>query len=262
MPNMTSHAPGTFSWADLVTTDPTLAKAFYTSLFAWDATDMPVPGSVYTMLSKGGKNVCALYEMPADMRSLGVPPHWQSYVSVEDVDKAAERALELEATVIAQPFDVMEAGRMAVVLDPGGAKFAMWQANKSVGAGVLRETGALCWHEIHTKDTQGAAKFYNRLFGWTTKTSPGAMNDEYTEFYSGSQPVGGMLKIKPEWGGVPPNWAVYFQVDDCDATLERAQGLGAKAIMPPMAVQGVGRFVFLHDPQGAVFAVIQMEAGA
>ena len=130
------HAPGSFSWADLATTDPAGAKIFYTRLFGWKAVDMPVPGSVYSMLKQGGKNVCALYDMQADMRSQGVPAHWQSYVTVENVDEAADKARSLDATVVAPPFDAMEAGRMAVILDSGRATFAMWQAGNSSGAGL------------------------------------------------------------------------------------------------------------------------------
>ena len=119
MGERTSHAPGTISWSDLGTTDPDAAKAFYTNLFGWEIEDLPIPdGGTYTMLRKDGKNAAAL-----SAAQEGMPSLWNAYVTVESADDAAGKARGLGATVVAEPFDVMDAGRMAVIQDPTGAKY-------------------------------------------------------------------------------------------------------------------------------------------
>ena len=261
MAEMKEHPPGTFCWADLATTDAEAGKKFYAGLFGWQWADMPAGPSVYTMFSKGGKNVCALYSMNDEMRKQRVPPHWQSYVSVESADETAEKAKGLGGTLTMPPFDVMDVGRMAVVRDPAGAMFALWQPKLHVGAQLVNEPGTLCWNELYSNDLETSSSFYRGLFGWTTKKSPGAMAHEYTEFYQGERRAGGMLEIQKEWGPVPPHWTVYFAVENCDVTLETAKSLGAKVTIGPVDIDNVGRFVALEDPQGAHFSVIQLLEG-
>ena len=124
MGERTSHAPGTLSWTDLATSDPEAAKTFYSALFGWEHEDIPIPeeggGGTYTMLSKDGKIAAALSASQG-----GMPPHWTSYVTVESADESAARAKELGATVMMEPFDVLDAGRMAVLQDPTGAVFCV-----------------------------------------------------------------------------------------------------------------------------------------
>jgi len=258
MPQVTSHAPGTFCWVDLAARDAEAARQFYSDLFGWGARDMPGGEGSYTILTEDGKSVCGLLAMMPEMLQQGVPPHWQSYVSVENIVLSAARALELGGTLIAPPFDVPDAGRMAVVQDPTGAALALWQPGQHVGAEVLREPNALCWNELYTKDLDAAAKFYGELFGWSVQKMTGAAGQPYTEFKLGDHSVGGMLEIQEQWGPMPPHWGIYFAVENCDGSLEKAKSLGAKAEMPPVDIENVGRFAVLADPQGAHFAVIQM----
>src|SRR6184192_4095337 len=134
MSTTTQHAPGTFCWPELSTTDQNGAKKFYSTLFGWTFNDTPIgPNEVYTTLQLGGRAAAALYNMRPEMRAQGIPPHWMSYVAVEDADQTAARARQLGGTIIVQPFDVMELGRMAVIQDPTGAPFALWQAKKHQG---------------------------------------------------------------------------------------------------------------------------------
>lgn len=252
------YAPGTFCWIELGTTDGEGAKKFYTELFGWDFFDAPVgPGMVYTMLKQDGKDVGALYQMPPEMTAQGIPPSWLSYVSVASADEAAAKAKEAGATLMKEPFDVMTVGRMAVVQDPTGAVFALWQAGTNSGAGIVNVPNTFCWNELGTNDTAKAGDFYSTLFGWSKKVQQmGPM--EYTSFINGERPAGGMYTLPPEMANVPPNWMVYFAVEDCDATVAKAEGLGAKAISPAMDIPTVGRFAILLDPQGAAFAVIKL----
>ena len=254
------YKPGTFCWVELGTTDSEAAKEFYTELFGWSFNDSPVgPGMVYTMLKLNGKDLGALYQMPAEMTSQGIPPNWLSYVSVASADEAAAKAKELGATLMKEPFDVMDVGRMAVVQDPTGAVFALWEAGTHSGAGVVNVPNSFCWNELATSDTAKAGDFYTGLFGWGKNVQQmGPMT--YTSFMNGDRPAGGMYQLSPEMGSVPPHWLVYFAVDDTDAMLTKATDLGGTTIAPPMDIPGTGRFAIVRDPQGATFGIIKLDS--
>jgi predicted enzyme related to lactoylglutathione lyase len=250
------YRPGMFCWVELGTSDSAAAKSFYTQLFGWDYEDHPMgPGMTYTMLKLNGKDVAALYELMPDMNAHGVLPHWLSYVAVADVDQTAERVKAEGATLLKEPFDVMSEGRMAVIQDPMGAVFALWQAKNHKGSAIRRVPNSLFWNELGTSDTQKAGEFYSKIFGWTTE----AFSDEYTVFKNGAEGIGGMYQITPEMGPIPPHWLVYFAVDNCDAKAQKATELGGRIMKPAEDIPSVGRFAILIDPQGAAFALIQPE---
>jgi predicted enzyme related to lactoylglutathione lyase len=249
-----AHAPGTFCWPELSTTDQKGASAFYRGLFGWDVTDQPIgPTETYTMFKMRDLDVAAAYSMRPEERQHGAPPHWNAYVSVTTADETVKRAQELGGKVLAPPFDVMDAGRMAVLQDPTGAVISVWQPNRHVGAKILREPGALGWTELLTNDTAAAEKFYTQLFGWKTKKG-----GDYTEFSIGETPDAGMMKIDQRWGSVPPHWMPYFQVNDCDGSVAKATELGGRTNVPPTDIEHVGRFAMLADPQGAMFSIIKV----
>jgi predicted enzyme related to lactoylglutathione lyase len=256
MPEFTSHAPGTFSWPELATTDQKAGAAFYAALFGWEADEQPIgPSDTYTMFKLRHLEVAAASSMRPEQRDQGVPSHWNAYITVANADATAARAVELGGKVLAPPFDVMDAGRMAVLQDPTGAIVSIWQAGRHIGARMLREPGALGWTELTTRDTSAAERFYTQLFGWTAKAGS-AGGQQYTEFSVGGQPQAGMMPMNPEWGDAMPGWMPYFQVGDCNATHAKAIELGAQVYVPPTDIPGVGRFTMLADPQGAMFAVI------
>jgi predicted enzyme related to lactoylglutathione lyase len=259
MPEVTAHAPGSFCWFELNTSDPAAAKTFYKGLFGWQGEDMPAgPDMVYTMLRLRGLEVGALCGLQPEQKAHGIPPHWMTYIAVESADAAAEKAASLGGTVLAGAFDVMDVGRMAIIQDPQGATFCVWQAKAHIGARLVGETGAFGWDELWTTDRKKAAEFYKGLFGWGAKE--GSMGEQgiYTEWQSGGQSIGGMMEIMPEMGPVPPNWLPYFMVDDCNATAEKASATGGKLMVPPTDIPNVGRFSVVQDPQGAVFAIIKL----
>jgi uncharacterized protein len=263
MPEYASHPPGTFCWPELSTTDQKAAVAFYRNVFGWDVNDSPIgPDEVYSTFQLRGKGVGAAYNQQAEERQHSVPPHWNSYVSVPSADEAAKKAESLGATVIAPPFDVMDFGRMAVIKDPTGAVFQVWEPKKHFGAAILREPGALTWTELATNDTEGAKKFYTSLFGWKEKTSTGA-GMTYTEFSVGDTPGAGMMAMNDQMKAmnVPPNWLPYFQVADVDATANQAQASGGVLFVPPTDIPNTGRFSVIRDPQGAVFAIYKPARG-
>ncbi len=209
------------------------------------------PARTYTVFRVRGRDAAAGCALRPEEIQQRVPPHWNTYISVANVDDAVKRARELGATVLAPAFDVMDAGRMAVLQDPTGAVFQVWQANKSIGTRVQGEPGALCWTELATRDAKAARAFYTQLFGWGTKGG-----DEYTELSNGRSQIGGIMPMPAQIPAeVPSHWMPYFMVDDIDASTRTAQGLGAQVRVPVMDIADAGRFAVLADPQGATFAL-------
>ena len=256
-----TYTPGRFCWVDLGTTDPVGAKKFYTGLFGWTYDDRPMgDGASYTMLLLDGKSVAALYQQDPQQQGMGIPPAWLSYIAVERADDVADRARRLGGTVLLEPFDVLDVGRMAVIQDPTGAVVALWEGRRHRGAELIEEPNTLAWNELATGDVAKAGPFYAGLLGWELEPQQyGPL--AYTLFRQGERANGGMMAIQPEWGPVPPHWLAYFAVKDCDATASRAQQLGATLLMPPTDIPTVGRFATIRDPQGAAFAVISMASG-
>jgi hypothetical protein len=262
VPDVTAHPAGTFSWPELSTSDQQAAATFYGGLFGWNINNQPMgPDQSYTMFEMRGKPVAAAYTMQAEERQHGAPPHWNSYVTVKSADDAAKRAQELGAKVFAPPFDVMDVGRMAILQDPTGAVFCVWEPKKHIGAQILNEPGALCWTELTTSDTKAAEAFYTQLFGWSPKHSAPAAVMEYTEFSVGGTPsIGMMAKPKDMPAHIPSFWMPYFQVDNVDTTASKAKELGGKTMVGPHDIPDAGRFAILVDPQGAAFSVFQRKA--
>ncbi len=251
MTRVTSHQPGAFCWIELMSSDAAGARAFYTQLFGWSVNEISMGEmGMYYIFQKSGADCAAMFQAGPDMA--GVPPFWMSYISVDDADASTEKAKSLGANVHKEPFDVGPQGRMAVLQDPQGAAFSIWQAKQSAGLGIRDEAGALCWNELQVRDEAAAKKFYPALFPWTMKESP-----EYTEWHIGDRAIGGMIQSKaPE--GVPSFWMPYFAVDDCDASVAQAQSLGGQVFAPAFDVPNVGRMAVLGDPQGAHFSIIKL----
>jgi predicted enzyme related to lactoylglutathione lyase len=246
-----SYAPGTFCWADLGTTDAASARDFYTRLFGWEAVDTPAADEgVYTMFKLDGRDVAAMYEMGEEERQK-LPAHWSSYVSVEDADAATARARELGAEVVAEPVDVTEAGRMAVLRDPVGARVHLWQPRSQAGAGRVNDPGCMVWNELASPDPGRAGSFYGELFGWTTDTD----ETGYAIVQRDGERNGG---IRPTQDDEPPHWLVYFTAASCDEATTTVREAGGQVMAGPIDVT-VGRIAIVADPQGAVFALFEGE---
>jgi uncharacterized protein len=255
MTNIDKHPPGAFCWVELGTTNQAAAKSFYSALFGWNANDMPMgPGDFYTIFRLEGRDAAAAYT-PTPERFPGVPPHWMLYISVANADDAAARAAQAGGTVLSQPFDVFDVGRMAVLQDPTGATFSLWQPKSHTGIGIAGVDGTLCWADLVTADSTRARQFYASLFGWEIAPGP---NDPsgYLHIKNGETFIGGIPPMGPQ-PGVPPHWLLYFLASNCDAQTEKARSLGAKIHFGPMTIENVGRWAVVADPQGAVFAIFQ-----
>ena len=257
MTNIDRHPAGSFCWIELHTTDQAAAKTFYGSLFGWAAHDSPMgPNDYYTEFKLQGREAAAACTLRPDEKSQGIPPYWMIYISVDNADAAAAKAQELGGKSFGPAFDVMEAGRMAVVQDPTGAVFCVWQANKDAGIGVSQVNGTLCWADLSTPDTKRASDFYAGLFGWQLITDPKDPSG-YVHIKNGEQHIGGIPPASYRQPGVPAHWMAYFQVDDVDATANKAKEVGAKLHLPPMTMEGVGRMSVIADPQGAAFSIFK-----
>jgi predicted enzyme related to lactoylglutathione lyase len=258
MSHIDSHPPGSFCWLELATSDQGAAKSFYSSLFGWTPSDSPLgPDAVYTIFKLDGRDAAAAYTMFTEQRSQGMPPNWMLYVSVKSTDETAKRAKAAGGNVCKEAFDVGESGRMAVLQDPTGATFAVWQPNKHPGTGIANVDGALCWADLSTPDRQRAGKFYSELFGWQLLAEDENPEHDYLHIKNGEDFIGGILPTKFHDPRVPAYWLAYILTANCDATADKVKQLGGRLHLPPMTVEEIGRMAVAADPQGAVFALFQ-----
>jgi predicted enzyme related to lactoylglutathione lyase len=262
MPPVDAHAPGTFCWFELATTDQAGAKQFYQSMFGWSVQDSPMGSDeTYSLFKLNDRDVAAAYTMRADQQAQGVPPNWLAYVRVDSADAAAAHAAAAGGQVLAPAFDVMDLGRMAVLQDPTGGVFAVWEPTRHQGTGLAGEHGTVVWTDLMTSDQSRAAEFYRSLFGWrfvAGKTMAPAAPGEYFHIVNGEAFIGG---IPPVQGDQPhAAWLIYIGVPDCRQAIARAQSLGGRLVHGPMTIEGARTFAALADPQGAVFAVVETDS--
>ncbi|MEM9606938.1 MAG: VOC family protein [Actinomycetota bacterium] len=254
MPTRTSYAHGTPSWIDLATTDVAAARSFYGGLFGWAFEENPTDqGSPYVMARKGEHAAAGMMTQAAEQVEMGMPPVWASYVTVADIEATVAKVEGAGGKVMAPAFDVMDAGKMAVLVDPTGAVFCVWQAGEHIGAEVVNEHGALVWNELVSPDVPAAAAFYAEIFGWEAQEMDMGDMGTYTVFNLDGEGISGAMA--PPMDGMPAHWGVYFQVDDAAATVAAAEAAGASVINPPTP-SPAGVLAHLADPQGGMFAVM------
>jgi predicted enzyme related to lactoylglutathione lyase len=239
------------SWVDLNSTDPGASTAFYTDLFGWDVLDMGSDAGGYRMLQLDGANVAAVSPAPA-----GQPTAWNTYITVDDADAIQPRIESAGGTTVVPPFDVLDAGRMAVFQDSGGAFFSVWQAGRTRGAEVVNRVGALTMNELDTRDFDGARRFYGEVFGWLVEPIEQEGQLVYGSVKLDGRLVAGVLPMGDQFPpDVPPHWRPYFGVEDLEASIARVGELGGQVLMDPVEVPG-GRFVAVLDPQGGAFSMM------
>ena len=248
------YEPGTFCWVGLATSDLAGATAFYTTLFGWDAEDFPAGAAgTFAMLRFRGEDVGLLYRQTPEARAAGAPPHWTSYISVEDADAAARRAGELGgAAVFREPFDVLEAGRVVAIRDPTRAIVSLWQPRSRIGATLVNDVGALCWNELATTDVERARSFFGGLLGWDFRTD----ETGHTTITNAGRPNGGMRQQSERERRTESHWLPYFTVGRADGAARQAAQAGGRTLVPPHDIAS-GRIALLADPQGAEFAVFE-----
>jgi uncharacterized protein len=250
---ITSYTPGTPCWVDLGSPDPAATSNFYAQLFGWTVEDMGPDSGGYRMCSLRGKPVAGLGPQTRD----DVPPYWTTYISVSDADVAANAVRKAGGQVFMEPMDVMDAGRMAVFADTTGAAFSVWQPNRHIGAGLINETGTVCWNELNTRHVEQAKEFYRDVFGWNAVSQPMG-ESTYVEWKVDDRTVGGMMPMDQRWpADAPSHWLPYFAVDDTDAAVAKVSELGGTVHVAPTDIPP-GRFSVVSDPYGAVFSLIRL----
>jgi uncharacterized protein len=273
MPERDGYIPGVPAWIDTSQPDPEAAVGFYSGLFGWEFEDVMPPeseGKYFVARLRGG-DVAAVGSIPE-----GAPPMamWNTYVWVESADETASKVLDAGGTALMEPFDVMDAGRMAVFADPEGAAFCVWQAKEHKGARIVNEAGSLNFNGLNTRDVGRARSFYGSVFGWQTLTLEGGAEmwtmPGYGDHLEEGNPdlrkqmgevgaprgfedvVASINPIPDDQPDVPAHWDVTFAVDDADATAAKATELGGKVILPPFDAPWV-RMTIIADTQGATF---------
>jgi uncharacterized protein len=250
-----STLPGKFIWFEHVSDDPAKARAFYEPLFNWHVENMAMGDQAYAMIHNGDTGIGGL--TPAEP---GERPRWRSFISVPDVDKAYQAALAAGAKSSMAPTDFDPVGRGAGIVDPTGAPVSLWRSNDPDRPDAQTVAfGDWYWNELWTPDAKAALAFYEKVIGYTHDTMQMGEGGDYHVVKAGDIPRGGIFQNNEP--GAPPMWMPYVHVADCDATAQKATSLGAKVFMPPMDVQGVGRFAAAFDPLGAVFAFITGKPG-
>jgi hypothetical protein len=251
MAHDTQH--GYFLWTELLTRDAGAAIDYYTKLLGW--TTQPFAGAdpSYTMWANAGTPFGGLMTLPDDAKS---GPCWLPYVGVLDVDAAVVRAEEEGAALQLPPTDIPGAGRFAVLGDPWGASFAVYRTPAEVPAPPAPGVGDFCWRELATGDIDRALDFYGALFGWTR----GARHDmgelgPYQLFEQHGQMAGGIYLANAE---MTPSWTSYVRVAELAATLAKATAGGGTTVVPPMQVPGGDTIAVCTDPEGALFALLQV----
>jgi predicted enzyme related to lactoylglutathione lyase len=256
---MPEYAPGTPSWVDLSTPDADASAAFYGALMGWTATEPTEETGGYRRLLQDGKSVAGV--MPHMQE--GRPTVWATYMSVTSADETADKVRAAGGSVMVEPMDVLDLGRMAFFVDPTGAAFGVWEPKSFAGAELVNEPNSLAWNEVMTRDAETDRAFYPAVFGWTAgRPSFEGAPESYTVWEVDGKPVGGMMQMTDEYfpPEVPPHWSVCFAVADVDATVAKARELGATITNEPMDMP-IGRFAGLIDPQGASLTLMGPAAG-
>jgi hypothetical protein len=215
----------------------------------------PMP---YALMKSGGHCTSGIYELTEEMKAKHIPPHWLTYIYVENVDIISEIILKNGGKIIQPAFDVESVGRMAVAQDPAGGVFAVWKAAEKASE-MPKGLNTSCWYELGTTDAEASLEFYKKVFNWDGKVD-NSMGMDYWVLSVNEQMIAGLYNMPASMKGFPPNWYVYFAVANYDETAKKAVGKGAKVLGPVMNYEGIGKFAYMQDPQGAVFAIIETPA--
>jgi uncharacterized protein len=240
-------------WVDVLTSDPDRTKEFYGRLFGWTVEDPGEEYGGYFNFLKDGVHVAG--GMRNDGES-GVPDLWSVYLATDDADATIERTVAAGGQVMVPAMDVMALGRMAVVIDVGGAVIGTWQPGLHKGFGVLGEPGTPAWFELHTRAYDASVEFYRDVFAWKTQVASDEPDFRYTTLDSDGDQLAGVMDASaflPD--GVPASWTVYFAVPDADAALSEIVALGGEVVMGAEDTP-YGRLATAADATGALFKVV------
>ena len=269
------YIPGVPCWVDSTQPDPEAAVAFYGGLFGWALEDVMPPESPrrYYMARLRGGDVGAIASPPEAAPGAAA---WNTYVWVEDADASAAKVRAAGGTVLMEPDAVGDSGRMALVADPAGAAFRIWEPNEHRGAAIVNEHGAVNFNDLHTRDPEGAAAFYGAVFGWDLLGGGGwyfwalpgygdFLEQRNPGMREGMAAMGAPERFEDCVASVAvieddsaPRWGLTFAANDADAVAARAAELGGRVDVPPFDAPWT-RMTIITDPQGATFTASQFK---
>jgi uncharacterized protein len=287
MPERDGYIRGVPCWVDASEPDPEAALGFYGGLFGWEFEDVMPPSSEGSyFIARAEATGWSLFDSSGgvrrgDVAAIGSIPEaappmamWNTYFWVDSADETASKVRDAGGGVVMEPFDFLDASRVAVFTDPEGAAFCVWEAREHKGAGLVNDSGALNFNGLNTRDVEGARSFYGSVFGWQTLTMGGGLQmwtlAGYGDYLEGYHPqlrkqmaeagaperfedvVATINPIPDDQPDTPPHWSVTFAVDDADAAAAKATELGGQVIVPPFDAPWV-RMTVIADPQGAIF---------
>jgi len=241
---------GTIGWRELMSPKPQESERFYGELFGWSIKTVPFGPTEYRLINAGEKQIAGIMQFDKP----GIPPHWVSYITVADVDAAANAAKANGGTIANAPMDIPDVGRFSVLLDPFGAVSVAFKSAHPERDGAPPQrpgTSEFCWETLSTSDVAKAVAFYTKVYPWTSKKAEPGNTDL---FYAGDRMVADIQKTPP---GVPPNWLTYVVVAKLADGRARAQKLGGKILMEEIVVPGMGAFAVMQDNIGAVIGLFE-----
>jgi predicted enzyme related to lactoylglutathione lyase len=269
------YPAGVPCWVETLQPDVKAALDFYGRLFEWESVGPgPMPGEPpgqYFVARVRGRDVAGIGSLQGQSGTSA--PAWSTYIRVDSADAAARKATSAGGSLLAGPFDAAPAGRFAVLSDPAGAIFCVWEAKSREGAQLVNEPGAWAMSLLHSSDPGRSKTFYGKLFGWQPEPF-GAPEAQVTLWrlpgYVGGEPqqpvprdvVAGMVPIAGDnsSGAARSHWSVDFWIDDADVAATKAAQLGGKVVVAPFDMPGF-RTAVLADPKGALFSVSKLTAG-
>lgn len=252
---------GYFLWHELMTTDPVAAREFYTKSLGWGVVPGNIPGMDYNMWTTGRGPVGGVMQLPVEAQKMGAPTHWIPYVGSADIKASVDLATSLGAHTYVPVTEIPEVGWFAVLADPQGATFAIYQPGEPTDSESRPLAGDFSWHELATTDATAALAFYGQICGWseTEAHDMGSMGT-YHLFGRDGRVFGGMFRKPAEMPG-PSAWLCYVRVDDIAATADKINAAGGKVLNGPMEVPGGDLIAQCMDPQGGMFAAHFLAAG-
>jgi hypothetical protein len=251
-------------WVDTWRAEAGPTARFYAELFGWElAGDEDGQAESYVIASLRGRDVAGIGS-PLPEAASAAPPAWTTYIWVDDADQTAAKVREAGGTVLAEPFDSLDGGRMAILADPAGAAFGAWAPGEHRGAGIVNEAGAWAMSFLQTPDPEAAGRFYGEVFGWETESFGPATMFRLPGFFGGepSQPVprdvvATMMPAEDET--TQARWAVNFWVTDVAAVAAKTRELGGTVVEEPAEIPGVPmKEGVIADPEGAMVSVTEL----
>ncbi|GGM79065.1 hydrolase [Longimycelium tulufanense] len=254
MADVTSRYPvGAPCWFDMTVPNRATAVEFYGAVLSWDVDTT----EHYGFCRVRGRDVAAVAE-PFEGEAPPAQSNWVVYLATDDCAGTLRKVEEHGGRVIREQL-ADNWGTMAIVEDPTGGIFSLWQAGEHLGSGAFNEPGAPCWNEIATRDVARAVDFFTKVFGYEAEALPDGPFD-YTVLKANGEPVAGVYGGQGRVSSGHGAWLTYFATNDTDAASHTAVGNGGRVLGEPEDTP-FGRLAILADPFGAHFAVIKLPTG-